>query len=132
MFYYVIILGGLFIYFFFLFRNEFVKIKKYTHKTIGKVTNVEQKVVMEYDFNTRNKYRERKVSFSYEYIVDGNTYYGFGHTTGFCPKIGSKVKIYYNKQSPGESETFESRNSYLQLIIVLVIVLLVAFISYFG
>lgn len=62
-------------------------------------------------------------SFTYEYIVNGVSYTGYGHS-GFKKRKGQRVKIYYNEMKPEESETAQKHNYYLKIFIFFIIIIL--------
>lgn len=88
------------------------------------ITDVETYYDYERDLETNKEHRIKRYSFHYDYCLNGVQYTGFD-VSNSKKKKGNKIKIYFNKLKPEESETKERHNYYLNILITLIIIFLI-------
>ena len=112
--------------FYFLLKRYFLnkKVKEMNGTMYATITDVETYYDYERDLETNKEHRIKRYSFHYDYCLNGVQYTGFD-VSNSKKKKGNKIKIYFNKLKPEESETKERHNYYLNILITLIIIFLI-------
>lgn len=106
------------------------KVKEMDATTYAKIIRVDMRYETERDIDLDKDITIKVYSFTYEYVVNGVCYTGYGHSN-FKKRERQEIKIYYNKMNPQESETAQEHNYYLKnfkLIFIIMIAMLIMFI----
>lgn len=91
------------------------KVKEMYSMAEAKITDYMAHQHEEYDSETGRTTTVITYTFDYEFYVNEVPYKGHGRSEGFFkPKKGKKIKIYFNRDNPYESETKAEHNKYLK------------------
>ena len=102
------------------------KVKAMDATIYAKITKVNVHYHTERDLETNRNITTKSYSFTYEYSVNGVYYTGYEHSD-FKKREKQKIKIYYNKMKPQESETAQKHNYYLKIFIFIIAILIMLF-----
>lgn len=102
------------------------KVKEKTKKIYARITNVTSRSEREWDSDSGSYYTKTTYSFDYEYNVDGTCYKGHGYS-GFRKRNNQRIKIYYSRLHPQNSETAASRNYILRIVNFIIVCAVVMF-----
>lgn len=125
----IIVIGFVF-WLYWLLRKYFInkKVKEMNKKTYAKIIDVQIHYNTERDYETNREITTKSYSFTYEYIVNGTRYTGYGHSN-FWKRKGQSIKIYYNDVKPDKSETAQKHNYYLKIFIFTIAILIMLYIA---
>lgn len=104
------------------------KVKEMDGKTCARIIDVETYSEKDYDPEDGQEYTKITYYFKYEYTVDGTCFTGRGHSK-FKKRKNQKIKIYYNKVRPQNSETAERHNEFLRIVIFIVAIIALLYIG---